>query len=276
MKEIKASKAIKYILKRGIINIKFTIGFLLKKHRCKLCNDSRNLSVIFKGWPRYFLKCNKCDLIFVGNLPSNRLYRLFIQKVHHLNGYQARRKTDWQAWQDWKIETYRNLGFFIFEEKLPEEKRVLEIGSAEGKQLEIFKRRKWDTLGIEPNKYLARKCKNLGIDVIERRIEDVVLPNQSFDLVIATHMLEHLKDPCVAVKKIFQALKDNGRVMLEVPLTIDYTHPEHLFFFSKRSLTKLLEGSHFLIIKEFRYRDKIFAHDNYAIMAKKSSKSIEK
>jgi len=270
-------RIIKSILKKSIINIKFIINSFLKKHRCTLCSSSRKLSLVFKGWPRYYLKCNGCNLIFVGNLPTNRSYRLLIQKEQSLSGYEARHKINWQDWQNWKIETYRSLGFFTFEETLRKtEKKLLEIGCTEGKQLEIFKRRGWDTLGIEPNKYFAHKCKILGLEVINGYFEDLMFPTQSFGLVITTHTLEHLKDPCIAVKKIFQVLKDNGRVILEVPLTIDYNHPEHLFFFSIKSLTKLLEDNYFHIIKTFRYQDKIFNHDNYAIIAEKSLESIDR
>ena len=214
-------KAVKYIFKRVIINIKFIIDFLLKKHKCILCNGGKNSSLIFKGWPYYYWKCNSCDLIFVGNSPSNRLYQLRVQNAYLY--YQQMHKTNWRDWQDWKIETLRNLGFFIFEETLRrEEKKVLEIGSEEGKLLEIFKRRGWNVLGVEPNEHFARISKNSGLAVVNGYIEDISLSNHSFALVIATHVLEHLRDPHIVLKKIFQILKDNGRLILEVPLTVDY------------------------------------------------------
>lgn len=269
MKEIKASKAIKYILKKIIINIKFIIGFLLKKRECILCNSSKKLSLIFKGWPYYYLKCNSCDLVFAGNLPSDNLYQQLVQNAHL---YPEMHKTNWQAWQNWRIETFRNLGFFIFEETLRgKEKRVLEIGSGEGKLLEIFKKRGWDVLGIEPNKQFAHICKTSGLDVVNGYIEDISLRNQSFNLVIATHVLEHFKDPHIFLKRSFQTLKDNGRLILEVPLTIDYYNANHLFYFSRRSLKKVLEDNYFIIIKEFGYIDKFYQNENLAIMAKKSS-----
>jgi len=82
MKKLKVSKEIKYILKKININIKFTIGFLLKKHRCILCKSSENLSLVFKGWPYYYLKCNSCDLVFAGNLPSDISYQQLVQNAH--------------------------------------------------------------------------------------------------------------------------------------------------------------------------------------------------
>lgn len=259
---------VKSILKKVIINSKFIINYFLRKHKCLLCHDS-NLYTIFT-WPWYYLKCDRCDMIFVGNPPSSYSYQLLIQKLHSFGEYRNRPDIDWQKWQGWKLETYRNLDFFYFEKILPESKRVLEIGCAEGKQLEIFKSRGWDTLGIEPNRYLAKECKRLGINTIEGYIEKIKFPERSFDLVIATHVLEHLRNPCIVVKKISQLLKDDGRIILEVPLNICYGHPEHLFFFSKRSLTKLLVQNGFIITKEFRYLDKLFNNDNYAVMAKKA------
>lgn len=60
--------------------------------------------------------------------------------------------------------------------------------------------------------------------------------------------------------------------MLEVPLTIDYSISTHLFCFSIRSLTRLLEDNNFTIIKDFRYLDKLYQHDNLAIMAKNAAR----
>ena len=266
----KALNTIKSVLKKLIVNIKFIINSFLKMHRCILCNSEKSLSLVFKGWPYYYLKCNSCDLIFVGNFPSERSYRL-LAKNSHFGRHQMIKKTNWQDWQNWKIETYRNLELFNFEKTLQEkEKQVLEIGCAEGRQLDILQKRGWQVLGVEPNKYSAQECKNLGLDVLNEYFENIALPNRSFDLVIATHTLEHSGSPHTFIQKVFQSLKDNGRLVLEVPLTIDTTNAEHLFYFCGKSLAKLLKDNHFTIIKEFRYTDKIYQCGNLSIMAKKA------
>lgn len=259
---------IKSIVKRSIINIKFAIDFLFKKHRCILCNNSKNLSLIFKSWPYYYWRCNSCDLIFAGNPLPDNLSRLYVQNSHL---FPRMHKSNWQVWQDWKIETFRHLGFFTFEETLKgEEKKVLEIGSDEGKLLEIFKKRGWNVLGVEPNEHFARICKISGLDVVNGYIEDISLPDQYFNLVIATHLLEHLKNPHIFLQKVFQILKDNGRLILEIPISKDYCNATHLFYFSRRSLTNLLEKNLFIIIKEFGYTDKVYQCESLAIMAEKS------
>ncbi len=86
---------------------------------------------------------------------------------------------------------------------------------------------------------------------------------------VAAHVLEHFRDPDNVLQKIFRILKDNGRLILEVPLTVDFFNAHHMFIFSRRTLTKLLEDNHFIIVKEFTYIDKIHQHENFAMMAKK-------
>ncbi len=259
---------IKRLLKKIIINVKIFFAGLGKKNKCLICGSDRDISLLFKGWPYYYLKCAACNLVFIGNRPSLRRYRSYVQKGH-LSNFRVEHKQDWRAWQDWKIITYRNLGFTDLVNSAQAAKRVLEIGCGEGRQLEIFKQRNWDVLGVEPNRDYCLQCKAQGIEVINKYIEDVEFPDGTFDLVVATHVLEHLRDPRILIEKVFRFLKPSGRLILEIPLTVEYDAPEHLFIFSEESLERLMSDRHFTIHKGLKYQDKLYHMDNLAFIAEK-------
>ena len=67
-----------------------------------------------------------------------------------------------------------------------------------------------------------------------------------FDLILMSHVLEHIDDPVAELKAMRQVLKPNGAIFLEVPngsghrrLPID-DNRSHLHFFSPTSLTRIL------------------------------------
>lgn len=241
----------------------------LGRHACPVCGSAEQLQVAHRGWPRYFLRCDVCEVEFAGNPPPRSLYRFIVQREHLLDGYVCRQEMDWDAWQQWKRTTHQRLGLEAYEALLTGRRRVLEVGPAEGQQLEIFRQRGWEALGLEPNFYFANRCRDRDIEVINAFLEDATLPAQAFELVLATHTLEHVADPADAVARMRRALVADGRLILEVPLTVDYAHPEHLTYFTPRSLELLLRRCGLEQTAAFDYRDKQFGLQNYAVMARR-------
>lgn len=59
--------------------------------------------------------------------------------------------------------------------------------------------------------------------------------DNSFDLVLIRHCLEHLKDVAATVEELFRITKPRGTIVVEVPhfsWCEAYTHPGHIHFFS--------------------------------------------
>jgi ubiquinone/menaquinone biosynthesis C-methylase UbiE len=55
------------------------------------------------------------------------------------------------------------------------------------------------------------------------------MPGESFDIVLATHVLEHVQQDHAALAEIFRVLKPNGIALLPVPIiaatTVEYGEP---------------------------------------------------
>jgi SAM-dependent methyltransferase len=87
--------------------------------------------------------------------------------------------------------------------------RVLHIGP------ESFLRRKFSTL---PNlKYTTADLRRASVDL---KIDVTYMPfsNNSYDVILASHILEHIKDDRAALREILRVLKPGGFAFLQVPL----------------------------------------------------------
>lgn len=54
-------------------------------------------------------------------------------------------------------------------------------------------------------------------NVVVSSIEQLCLTNESFDLVLCNHVLEHLDDPRVAMREFARLLKPNGLLLIGIP-----------------------------------------------------------
>ena len=148
----------------------------------------------------------------------------------------------------------RNLGF----ENISS---ILEIGSGDGTLLRLIRKRNpnIELYSVEPSKEL---CKNLlsipEIHVFNTYIEDTEFKRR-FDLVIMSHVLEHLKDPVGIIRFIHdKILTDSGHLYIDIPnQDFELGNPRmasmapltHLHFFDGKYFHNILKRAGFHIDK---------------------------
>ena len=144
--------------------------------------------------------------------------------------------------------------------------RVLEVGAAAGQSLTYFKEKGSKFVaGIElvPEVAEIARAKPEIDEIIVGDIQEVELPFEpaSFDLLIAGHVLEHVRDPWKIQTKMLRYLRPGGQfigslpnvrcIYVTLPLVLkgrwDYTEEgildwTHYRFFTKHSIRVLLEG----------------------------------
>jgi 2-polyprenyl-3-methyl-5-hydroxy-6-metoxy-1,4-benzoquinol methylase len=132
--------------------------------------------------------------------------------------------------------------------------RILDVGCGPGHTLVEAKRRGWDPVGVDlvPDAVQVA-VERYGLDVRCGMLEESGLPERSFDVVSATHVLEHQQDAAGFLTSIARWVKPGGYLFVEVPnwSSVDRMgngdkwfglRPlEHLGHYSPRTLAKTME-----------------------------------
>lgn len=144
--------------------------------------------------------------------------------------------------------------------------RLLDLGCGPGFLLKAARDRGWKTAGADVSSFAtAYARKRYGIqEILTGPLEEVAFPLESFDVVTLQHVIEHFRDPVRMVQRIKGWMVSGGLLWIETP-DIDsgtakregnhWTHikvPEHLFYFSERTLTRLLVGQGFEVCSAHR------------------------
>ena len=139
----------------------------------------------------------------------------------------------------------------------PDGGRVLDIGCADGHLLAKLGTA-YEKSGIEINEGMARVAASSGVTILGRDLMNFDLAEQfhnSFDIVSAIAVFEHLPDIHQAMRVALKLLRDDGVMLFEVPLmsavhdnTIWLTSSlEHVWYPSEEGLRHLVEtelGAH--------------------------------
>lgn len=102
----------------------------------------------------------------------------------------------------------------------PYPKKVLEIGPGNGQLAELFLNIGCDYLAYESNKMIMENLKNKGIKVIHNIAPPLNEPNEQYDLVVSSHVFEHMKDSETAyqfLSEISRVLKTGGIAAIVAP-----------------------------------------------------------
>ncbi|MFH1457041.1 MAG: class I SAM-dependent methyltransferase [Patescibacteria group bacterium] len=180
---------------------------------------------------------------------------------------------------DYTIERYREYGIeryvknkklvvsfmkIIFNEvkKFKTKGKLLEVGCNLGYFLEIAKNNGFDIRGVE----LDDKAVNYANDLLGRGIvlrstlEQANFPNNNFDIIVLSHVLEHLIDIPGFLKEIKRILNKQGIIAIASPnfdgLCVKIKKEkwpglrpdEHVWQLSKNTIQKLLKKEGFVII----------------------------
>ena len=100
----------------------------------------------------------------------------------------------------------------------PQRGTLLEIGSGFGYLVAAFKSDGWTVIGIDPDGHACEHARNVNhVDARTGTLESVHIPDQSIDVVVMNHVIEHVPDPIAMLKDINRVLKPGGRFVMETP-----------------------------------------------------------
>jgi SAM-dependent methyltransferase len=138
---------------------------------------------------------------------------------------------------------------------------ILDLGCGNGSILRNLKGRGYQNLhGVEISDFAIRRLRNEGIEMHFGVLPSIPLPDSTFDVVIASQVLEHLIRRRRFLKEIRRILKPAGRAFIFVPDDClgPIDEPEHVIKYTAQSLHRLLEA-YFAVVKLDSIREANFA-----------------
>lgn len=155
--------------------------------------------------------------------------------------------------------------------------RILDVGCGPAVQTGFLSMEN-EVHGIDISKHALEHAAQRGLITHHVSVEEegIPFPDEYFDIVVCTDLLEHLFDPMFTLQEIRRVLRRTGYAILAVPnhffwlmrlrLLVGYNlvlpwheQPEssqewnyiHIRFFTQQGFERLLEHAHFSIVKSF-------------------------
>ncbi len=149
----------------------------------------------------------------------------------------------------------RLAGLSLYADSIPfrTDGNLLDVGCGGGKYIRSMQILGWEVEGVEFNPSAVQACRETGLKVFQGELSDAQLGDETFDVVTARHVIEHIPDPKPFVGEIFRILKPGGLMILKTPNnqalarrwfgTNWYANdvPRHLVLFSPSSLKLLAQ-----------------------------------
>ena len=138
--------------------------------------------------------------------------------------------------------------------------KVLDIGCGAGDRLEVFRRKGFDTYGVEISSAAGHAKEHLKLNVVEGDLFKAQYPSDFFDVITMHNVLEHVHSPRKLLQEINKVLKAKGYLIVQVP-NIDsiqyrifgkqwaaFDVPRDLSYFKPSLVTRLLENEGFQVL----------------------------
>lgn len=226
---------------------------------CNLCGSDRATLVAKEGdikIARSFVKCRNCGLVYMSPRMTKEESKAFYREHRDLSGSPLTPDQFDKKFVAREVERVK-----LVERFCPRCGKSLDIGCATGNSLRLLKSHGWQVIGIEPNLEYSRYAEKQGLDILVGMLEETEFADESFDVIILFHTLEHLSNPLDSLRKIKRWLVSGGLCFIEVPnLNVSrlnmgkafykaHFQENHNYIFSRHALQGILEKASFKIVR---------------------------
>lgn len=246
---------------------------VLENVRCNLCG-SHDTEPVAEVDSFHIVRCRQCGLIYVNpRYREDVLEQLYTAEYYDHDGIK-----NGQAFfgYDDYIADEENIRITFVKrlktiERFVRKGKLLDIGCATGFFLDLARTRGWEVVGSEVSAFAAQYARDrFGLDVHIGPLKDLHFDAETFDVVTMWDVIEHVADPLGDLQEVWRILRKDGLLSLITP---DCGSPiarllgkrweemrrvrEHIYFFSKRTMTEMLHRTGFEVLK-IENADKVF------------------
>ncbi len=237
--------------------------------KCLVCQSNR-----IKQMPKYYeekglVKCQKCGFVFMEKVPT----------VDELNDYY--KTYSYASEQYLSPLTILSYNLLLDEfEKYRKTNKILDVGCGRGFFLKQARERGWEVYGTEYSEKAIEICTSENIIMKKGALSADAFDFKDFDVITSFEVLEHINNPHEELQQIYQLLRKGGLFYCTTPnfnsllryyLKTDYNvivYPEHLSYYTKKTLNKVVKKNGFKNIK--------FLSTGISITRIKTSKKVSK
>ena len=182
---------------------------------------------------------------------------------------------------------FQNFFLWLKKKYLKKNSKIVEIGSNDGTFLYNFKKNKYDCLGFEPSKNVARVAKKKGLKIITEFFDYKTVSNlkkykNNIDLICAANVICHIPNLNDLIKSVKFLLKDDGLMIFEEPylgsmfkkISYDQIYDAHVFIFSLFSVREIFKKHGLELIDA--YPQKTHGGSMRYVIGRKGNKTISK
>ena len=202
----------------------------------------------FPGFDQRVLMCPACGFVWVSPAPSPELLDRYYTT---LSNYENPQNSGEPSDEDKR--KHERAYSLIRNECAGRTGRALDIGCAVPYLLDLMQRDGWDVVGTDP----SPRCAEIGWDRYRIKVRTGLFApamfqvEEPFDVVILSHVVEHLVDPKAVLRQVAGLLADGGLLYVEVPnllepaVSFGFFTFEHVNYFTPTTLTGILAASGF-------------------------------
>ena len=230
--------------------------------KCNLCKSIKISDEKGKVRDDHRLKvkrCNNCNLLFLSSIKH-------IDKDFYKNSGMRDYKNSKSIFDKWRKQTLtddlRRVDQF---KSILKNKRVLDFGCGNGNFIQ-FSSNHSKIYGLEVDLQSLKYIKREGYRIFESINE---IPNDlKFDNITLFHVYEHLSEPKKILDELYKVLKENGKIIIEIPNSNDallsiYNNEDfrnftfwsnHLYLYDHSNFKRSIKISKFKIEKTIFYQ----------------------
>ncbi len=229
-----------------------TVDSISKASGCPLCGESRfsiianyaGQSTLFKE--KHVVRCMGCSFLYVDTMPSFAALSSYYQSGTYWGHVAQKTPFDIPTYHH---QAHSRIAFLEKHITLKKQPRILDIGAGYSLIEEaLFKKYPEAVLcAVEPDPQAAQSLKLMGVHVASA-LE--AFSGQRFDLIIASHLLEHVNAPLTFLNALRDFAEPHGSLFVEVPnedYRFKFSHEPHVLFFTPTTLKSVLERAHWTV-----------------------------